>query len=273
MKSLFIWTSIFLVGFAATAGAEVPKASHTSVLTYDVYAGGIHAMNAQLTVRKEPTKYEVSLVAATQGLLKKIADWSGKFQSKGNIAAGKTYPLMHQSASVWKGSTQSKTFQYDGKGKFLSYKMAEGGVDKTPTDVDLTLATGTTDTLSSTMRLMMAIPKEKVCSGKELVFDGDRNFRLIYKDTQVETLAKTDFNIYSGQAISCSVEVLPEKGKWRKKPRGWLSIQEQGRKQGALPTVWFGALKGQPDIYVPVKIRIQTDFGTLFMHLTSEKTS
>lgn len=275
MKSLFIWTSIFLVGTAQPVLAAPAKtsAAKTAVLTYDVYAGGIHALNAQLTVQKQASKYELSLVAGTQGFLKKLADWSGKFQSKGNIADGKTYPLSHESASVWKGSTQSKSFKYDGKGKFLSYKMAEDGVDKTPEDVDLTLAEGSTDTMSATMRLMMAIPKDKVCSGKELIFDGDRNFRLIYKDTKVETLTKTDFNIYSGQAIVCSVEVIPEKGKWRKKPRGWLSIQEQGRKQGALPTVWFGALKGQSDLYVPVKIRIQTDYGTLFMHLTSEKSS
>jgi hypothetical protein len=275
VKSLFIWTSIFLLGFAASGQAASPQASKgkTSVMTYDVYAGGIHAMNAKLTVSKDAAKYDVSLTAGTQGLLKQLANWSGKFQSKGNISAGKTFPVSHESASVWKGSTQSKTFKYDGKGHFLSYKMAEDGTDKTPKDVDLSLAKGTTDTLSATLHLMMTLPKSKVCAGNELVFDGDRNYRLVYKDTLVENLVKTDFNVYSGEAISCSVEVIPEKGKWRKKPRGWLSIQEQGRVKGALPTVWFGTLKGQPDVYVPVKIRIKTDYGTLFMHLTSEKTS
>lgn len=274
MKSLFIWTTVFLLMTATSAGAESIKAvGKTSVLTYDVYAGGIHAMNAKLSVHKEATKYNVALTAETQGMLKKLANWSGKFQSQGNLSGVKTFPLSHQSASVWKGSTQSKTFKYDGKGHFKSYKMAEDGVDKTPKDVDLSLAKGTTDILSATLHLMLTMPKDKVCKGNDLVFDGDRNYRLVFKGTQVEDLVATNYNIYKGEAVSCSVEVVPEKGKWRKKPRGWLSIQEQGRNKGSLPTVWFGALKGQPDVYVPVKIRIKTDYGTLFMHLTSEKIS
>ncbi|MBL8641147.1 MAG: DUF3108 domain-containing protein [Alphaproteobacteria bacterium] len=275
MKSLFIWTSIFLLGIGSLAGGASAKSGSekTSVLTYDVYAGGIHAMNARLTLYKKQGQYGVSLTAGTQGILKKLANWSGRFQSEGQISAGKTFPFTHQSDSVWKESTQSKYFKYDGKGHFKSYKMTEDGDDKTPKDVDISLAKGTTDILSSTFELMISMPKSKVCKGNQLIFDGDRNFRLVFKDTKTEDLQKTDFNTFSGPALSCSVEVVPEKGKWRKKPRGWLSIQEQGRQKGALPTVWFGALKGQPDVYVPVKIRIKTDYGTLFMHLTSEKTS
>jgi len=283
VKSLFICTSLILLScinlaFADTSkGHELAKKNAaryatTSVLTYDVYAGGIHAMNAQLTLKKDVSKYDVALTAGTQGFLKKMANWSGQFQSKGVISAAGAFPLTHQSSSTWKGSTESKTFRYDGKGNFKSYQVTEDGKDKTPKDIDLSLAAGTTDTLSSTLRLMMALPASKVCGGKELIFDGDRNFRLAYSGTQAEILHKSDYNIYDGPSISCNVEVIPEKGKWRKKPRGWLSIQEQGRVKGALPTVWFGQVAGQKGVYAPVKIRIKTDYGTLFMHLTSAKT-
>lgn len=269
MKSLFIWTCIFLVA-AAQPAAAAPQQS-TSVLTYDVYAGGIHAMNAALTLKVSPSKYNVVLSAETQGILKKLANWSGKFSSNGLVSKGVAYPLSHESASTWKNSTESKIFQYDGKGHFKSYKVTEAGTDKTPTDIDLSLAKGTVDNLSATLRLMMSLPSTKACDTKELVFDGDRNYRMKYSGKTIEKLKKNDYNVYSGDAVICTVEVIPEKGKWRKKPRGWLSIQEQGRQKGALPTVWFGKSKINPDLYIPVKIRIKTDYGTLFMHLTSEK--
>jgi hypothetical protein len=260
---------MFFCTFANFAEAAPLK---QTVLTYDVYAGGIHAMNAQLTLRRDKTStYDVALTAETQGLLKQLANWSGKFTSKGVLKNGAVYPLTHQSASTWKNKTEAKTFRYDGKGHFISYNVTEAGVDKTPKDIDLTLAKDTTDTLSSTLRLMMSMPKSKVCDGKELIFDGDRNFRLTYTNTKAETLKKNDYNIYDGAAISCNVEVIPEKGKWRKKPRGWLSIQEQGRNKGALPTVWFGQVAGGNDTFVPVKIKVTTDYGVLFMHLTSAK--
>jgi hypothetical protein len=60
---------------------------------------------------------------------------------------------------------------------------------------------------------------------------------------------------------------VPDGGKWYQKPRGWLSIQEQGRQKGSLPTVWMAKVnKTGPAL--PVKIRVVTDYGTLFMHLT-----
>jgi hypothetical protein len=244
----------------------------TSVLTYDVYAGGIHAVNAKLTLKKEKSRYDIILNAGTQGFLKKIANWSGRYVSKGLIKSGKTYPTLHESSSTWKNKTEIKTFKYDGKGHFKSYKVVEEKVETSPKEIDFSLAKDTTDILSATLQTMLAIPQSKICSGKELVFDGDRNFRLTFSDTKIEKLTKSDYNIYDGQAISCKVEVKPEKGKWRKKPRGWLSIQEQGRKKGELPTIWFGQIEGQPDLYMPIKIRVKTDYGTLFMHLTSVKT-
>ena len=45
-----------------------------------------------------------------------------------------------------------------------------------------------------------------------------------------------------------------------------MSIQEQGRERGTMPTVWLGKIaKNAPAI--PVKIRVKTAYGTLFMHL------
>lgn len=266
MKRFLALACIF---FVFSSGAAFAK---TSALTYDVYAGGIHALNARLILKTESSKYDTILTAGTQGFLKKMANWSGKYISKGVVKSNKLLPTLHESSSTWKDKTETKTFKYDGKGNFKSYKSAEAGVETTPQDIDLSLAKGTTDILSATFQMMMGIPKSKVCNGQDLIFDGDRNFRLMYSGSKIETFTKSDYNIYEGSAISCQVEVKPEKGKWRKKPRGWLSIQEQGRKKGELPTIWFGQIKGQPDFYVPVKIRVKTDYGTLFMHLTSAKT-
>ena len=245
-----------------------PAPRTTTVLSYDVYAGGIHALDAGLAIRKTSGRYDVALTAETQGLLKSMANWSGKFTTGGVVKSGQLYPQKHRSESTWKDSTETKTFTYDGKGHFVSYKVSEEGQDKTPKDIDAGLAKGAVDNLSATMRVMLALPRTGTCAGSSLVFDGDRSYRLTFADPHKEDLKKSDYNIYEGPSVSCTVEVTPEKGKWRKKPRGWLSIQEQGRQKGALPKVWFGTVAGQPDYAVPVKIRIKTDYGTLFLHLT-----
>ena len=68
--------------------------------------------------------------------------------------------------------------------------------------------------------------------------------------------------------LSGTVEVKPIAGRWYEKPRGWLSIQEQGRKLGTMPTVWFAQLKETATV-VPVRVRVKTEYGTLFMHMTN----
>ncbi len=129
------------------------------------------------------------------------------------------------------------------------------------------MADNTTDVLSATLKGMNHIAAGGTCEGSDEIFDGARRYRIIFTNSQQVDLKKSEYNVYQGPATECTVEVKPLAGKWHKKPRGWMSIQEQGREKGKMPTIWFAQLaKGEPA--VPVKIRVKTDYGALFMHLT-----
>jgi hypothetical protein len=270
VKQILVLAFLCFVAIAMNV-ANPAMAADKRIMTYDVYAGGIHALDATLTISTNSKGYDVHLESKTHGLLGKLAPWSGVFQTQGQFAAsGDIYPIEHISQSTWKKETESKTFIYDGKGNFKSYRVTEGGKDTTPSNLDNSLTTETTDILSATLAMMRNFEKTPECKGDKLVFDGDRNFYLQFKDTKTENLQKNKYNIFDGEALFCTVEIKPHKGKWRKKPRGWLSIQEQGRQQNALPLIWFGkADNDEKSPYIPVKIRVKTNYGTLFMHLTS----
>jgi len=45
-----------------------------------------------------------------------------------------------------------------------------------------------------------------------------------------------------------------------------MSIQEQGRDRGTLPTVWVGKIS-EDGPAIPIKILVKTAYGSLFMHL------
>lgn len=267
LRKIFLWGAVcvFLMPYRlAWAGSDS--------LTYDVYAGGIHALSAHLTLEERKDSYAVALRSQTYGLLKSLAPWSGEFSSEGWIKKdGKLQPEKHQSKSKWRGSVESKEFLYTKAGEFRSYTVEEKGEDKTPPKEEIkALAAGTTDILSATLKVMTDLPPKNPCTGKAKVFDGDRNFILKFSEIARETLKKSQYNMYAGPAVSCAVEVIPGEGKWRKKPRGWLSIQEQGRKKGALPTIWFAPLGvGAHRPWLPVKVQVKTDYGALLMHLTS----
>ncbi len=266
---------------SASARAEILKASSRAsqpvegqTFHYDVYAGGIHAVEAELHLdlppETDPQKtYRLSLAARTRGFLGKLAPWSGMFETRGVRRDLETFlPVEHRSISKWRDETEVKTYTYTGDGRFVDYQIVEGGRNKTPKKIDADLTRDTTDVLSATMQIMQALSAEPVCTGRAEIFDGKRRYALVFRHDGNEELKTSRYNAYSGPAARCVIEVQPLAGKWHSKPRGWMSIQEQGRQNGALPTVWMGQVEpGGPA--VPVKIRVKTDYGTMFMHLTT----
>lgn len=271
--SVFILTLLPL--FAAETFAKLvaptpaPEQKPTGeTLTFAVYAGGLHVVQAQIDLR-DPAKdrYHVGFSAWTQGFLGALVPWKGTFQTDGwRVKDGET-PEIYQSSSVWHKKDEIKKFTYAKDGKFVGFTKSEDGKDTTPKDFDKKLADGTTDSLTATLLVMDKVGTGGKCEGSKDVFDGLRRFKLQFHDEGAEDLAKTSYNVYAGPAERCTVEVVPDGGKWYQKPRGWLSIQEQGRQKGSLPAVWMARLnKTGPAL--PVKIRVVTDYGTLFMHLT-----
>jgi len=240
-------------------------------MTYSVYAGGIHALDATLDIdAHQSDKYAVSLYAKTHGLLGKLAPWFGTFESKGwlNASVQSAKPEKHISSTSWKDELEVKTYRYAQDGTFMGYSVKDEDEDGSIKKTDDKLTQQTTDILSATLEAMMQVAATNKCEGQSEVFDGKRRYKLIFDHKKEALLTKSKYNVYEGKAIECTVRVEPKGGKWHAKPRGWFAIQEQGRKKGSIPTVWLASLKdGAPAI--PVKVRAKTNYGTFFLHLQS----
>jgi len=261
--------------FADPASSSTPPIaaidSHLQKMTYQVYAGGINAVTAELDVAYEAKdRYRLSLAAHTRGLLGKLVPWSGLFETKGwRSAEGIDTPELHRSSAIWRNEEEIKEYNYGADGSFKSLRVIEEGKD-TSKKIDDELTQGTIDALTAALEVMEHIAEGGGCEGRSEVFDGARRFALIFVHEAEEIMEATSYNAYNGPAVRCSVEVKPISGKWHTKPRGWLSIQEQGRDKGTLPTLWLAKIdKTGPA--VPVKMRVKTDYGTLFMHMIGYK--
>lgn len=238
-------------------------------MKYDVYAGGIHAVRADMTMDfRKKGRYSMVFGAETRGLLGSLAPWSGTFETRGWALSGRRrVPEIHESIAMWRGEKEVKTYHYDKDEGFKEliklYKHKKPKVEKTKEG----LTKGTTDVISATLEIMEHASDGEPCEGMREVFDGKRRYKLQFHHKRYVMLEKTRYNAYSGPAVECSVEVEPAGGAWYKKPRGWLSIQEQGRSLGTMPTVWMAQVTKNA-VVVPVRVRVKTTYGTMFMHLT-----
>lgn len=238
-------------------------------MRYDVYAGGIHAVTADMTLDyRHQGHYTMRFGAETRGLLGSLAPWSGTFESKGWVLPKrKLVPQTHESIATWRDEREVKTYRYDKEDGFQDITYLYVG-KKPKTEIpDEELTEATIDALSATMAVMEAVSDGGECAGESEVFDGKRRYKLIFRHKGFVMLEKTRYNAYSGPAVECTAEVEPIAGKWYTKPRGWLSIQEQGRSLGTMPTVWMAQVVPNA-VVVPVRVRVKTQYGTLFMHMT-----
>ncbi len=264
----------FLVAVPSYAKKSLQKSAPVSdvsenqqKLRYDVYAGGIHALQADLDIDlSKKGRYSLELSAQTYGLLGKLAPWDGTFESHG--WTGKPNKTeTHVSSTTWRDELEVKKYSYRKNGTFKEFRIEEDGKKTEIKKVDKKLTKGTSDSLTATLNMMQFVANGGECEGTTEVFDGKRRYKMVFKQKREVTLKKSRWNVYEGKALECTVEVQPIAGKWHKKPRGWMSIQEQGRKRGTMPTIWMAKMvEGQPA--VPVKVRVKTSYGTLFMHMT-----
>lgn len=234
-------------------------------VTYGLYAGGFNVVEIEGVYDIGDDSYDLQMDLKTAGLLGKLAPWSGVLQTRGVVDGAKPTPLFHSFASTWRQETETSTFDFSKSGVLQAHKKIEndGSVaDKMPPE-DVYQG-GAVDILTGLFRAM----RGQECAGLQDVLDGKRRFDMVFRSKGIDMIRQSRYTVFDGQAERCEVEIVPTAGKWRDKPRGWMSIQEQAKGNGMLPQIWFGKLRDDLPP-VPVKFLIKTNYGTMVMHLQS----
>lgn len=245
-------------------------------MVYEVYAGGIHAVQAKLDMDlRKKDRYDLVLNAHTRGFLGSLAPWKGTFESHGWILSPEEAdyrPELHKSTTTWRDETEIKEYKYTRERQFNGLLITDHEKPTHEKKVEDELTQGTTDALTAALAALQAVSKGQECHSTSEVFDGKRRFEMKFNHQGYEELVPSRYNIYGGTAAKCTVEVVPIAGAWHSKPRGWMSIQEQGRERGTMPTVWMAQLEENAPA-VPVKVLVKTEYGALFMHLAEYKNA
>ncbi|MCB1532089.1 MAG: DUF3108 domain-containing protein [Alphaproteobacteria bacterium] len=249
------------------------RADTNQTMIYEVYAGGIHAVQAKLDIHfTNDKRYDLVLGANTRGFLAKLAPWSGTFESHGWVVSADDFrPQLHKSTANWRDEIELKEYKYKKDRTFDGLWVTDHDKPTYKKKIDDALTQGTTDALTAALLAMQEVGGGGDCEQSSEVFDGSRRFEMKFNHENAEDLKASKYNIYEGPSVKCTVEVVPVAGKWHEKPRGWMSIQEQGRERGTMPTVWMGRLSKDGPA-VPVKIMVKTAYGNLFMHLAEYRS-
>lgn len=253
--------------FCATSSAQAASLDKNK-FRYDVYAGGLKGLAAELTLnRQQGSSYTISLEAKTQGLIGRLFPWSGQFRTTGRADGARLVPKLHKTTGVWRGKPSVTEMKYDATGRLISATSKDGAKPATKMEINKTLADGATDMLSAAVMIFDAAARKGRCSGSFPVFDGRRKFNITLRDLGTESLKPSRYSRFSGTAMKCTVTVVPTGGfNARDRKRGWMAVQSHTQARNKMPTLWLARL-GKSGPAVPVRMEISSDYGSVVAHL------
>ncbi len=259
-----------LLSFLAFIGLLMPHAASAAPLrlNYAVFGSGLHAVNATLSMEERKGGYTARLNTTTTGFLAKVAPWSSHVISEGSMKNGQYMPLRYENTTIWKDDASTVLLNYDKSGRITGREVRKQGEapDRTPADPALTR--DAVDIASGIIRFFRTHEPKDGCTGQFNAYDGKRRYKVILANQAETTINKSRYTIYQGPALSCTVEIVPDGGKWSKHNRGWFKIQEDSRKQGGLPRIAVASMPDKATWLIPVRLDLASPYGNFVMHLT-----
>ncbi len=266
------WFLALLAGFlslASPASAVIRHASDAPAereqhysLDYQIYGGGIHAIDATVKIDIQPNRiYQGQVDAETRGTMADLFPWHNHILSNGLLKARNLQPVYHYSANDWFGKHRSVEIRYQ-NGDVQKIETVPTAAQDARDQVTAEQSKGTVDIITGALTFLQRVSLGESCNQKILIFDGRRVFNLVISDQGSETIAPSKYNIYSGTTKVCDLSLERVAGFWRKSQAAWT---EDGDAKLRL-TFWLAQLEPGGK-YVPVKARSYGEFGTAFAHL------
>ncbi len=230
---------------------------------YEIYGGGFHLLDANLSIDLHHGAYSAHVHANTQGTIGYLFPWWNDVQSKGNIRARLMETLLHVSENSWLGDVHRVTLVYDGKGGFKKKIVFPTPAEENREEVAPELTRHTQDLMSAALTLLQRVSQGESCNQTLAVYDGRRRYNLKFVEIGTEDLPMSRYGIYHGPARQCDMTIERVAGFWKQFQIRWT---EDGDAQMKL-SFWLAPIRpGGP--VIPVRARTIGDYGATFVHLT-----
>ena len=246
-----------LLGGALTWASQV-RAEPLSA-AYEVYFGGFHVLNAAALWQRSPGGYRISAEAETQGMIGWLYPWRGTTESRGRVEASQVVPLQHDNHGISERGERLVSLRYHPSGDIAEavVQPEQDWEDRHPLPADA--GQGTLDPLSVVAGLSELLQDGGPCEGEFSVFDGRRRYDLIVSDVGTTQLEPTDYSIFAGEARGCAIDYTLLGGHRVERNKYAATARER--------IVWVARpLEDAP--MVPVRLQIETAYGTVMGHLT-----
>ena len=250
---------VYLVLLCMVALPMSAQARQVSI-SYDMFAGGLHALTATLTITRSSPEYAIRAELDTQGFIDFLVRWRSEQRSEGALRDHRAVPNLHTRDGEWRFQNRSTrlTYQADGDVEATIEPPPEAD-DRTP--VSPAQRRGTIDLLSLVVQGAYAPDAATACQGKAEIFDGRRRYDVGFTAAGWVDLKPQEYGSFGGKALHCRVQLTPVAG-FRPDTEEETGL---GLPEGI--SVWLTD-DANTGIVVPVRFEAEIPFGRLIGHVT-----
>ncbi|MDR3516096.1 MAG: DUF3108 domain-containing protein [Azospirillaceae bacterium] len=265
------WRRALTVAAIATAlSAPATRARATAYdIGFDAYGGGLFLAHGllQLTLGPLPEgrRYDARLDASGNSIITFFTGFSYQATATGAIARPAVAPEAFWSERTLHARHDVMALRFNGDDVEVAADppLSPEKAARVPAES----RRGSVDPLSVGIAVIAAASSATPCHGTYPIFDGRRRYDLTMTAVGPTVLAPTSRSMASGPALECSVLLHPVAGFQTDQDPGKFFADHVDRRA----TVWFAALRpGDP--VVPVRVQVETNFGTFFVHAVSITT-
>lgn len=250
--------------------SELPATPATSsttdpiTLVYEFYAAGFHLATVETNATLTNEAYEISTKGQSSGIADSLLRARFESRAVGALTNDGPTPRSFSNFSDTRFGVRE-----------LEMTRATDGTFDVTAEPELEphqaaalrsgLADGTVDPLTASLYSALR-PANTTCTEKVRVFDGRRVFALAYSRKGTEVLSPVDESFFTGDTIKCNLRYLPLAGQTRE----WKL--EQAKNPTPPIELWMAEFKRpnkDSDVIIPVRMKVQSEWGTALVHLTS----
>jgi len=256
ISTILVAGTVFAIGtipLSANASEKITELKHS------VYVGGLFLGSIDTEIGQDNDKYRIESVANTS----KAFDWAFKWVAKGKtvgwLNGENVTPFLHKHESTWNKNIRSATMTYDPSGSVTVETTGKKSSDPNKyTPIDPDSLTNSIDPMSAMLLVANRLESGQGCNAEVPIFDGRRRYDVKLTEKDGRLFKPSRYSVFEGMAIGCKIEIV-KKGGFKKGPDNYDRLVDE-------IVIWAAAPATGARV-VPVRMQMETDFGSMELHL------
>ena len=240
----------------ALALAAVPARADEHIrLRIEVYGfAGIHVASSRVTIDEIGAQYAIAGDTETLGLASIFSSFHGHSQTQGHLTANSAQPETYRADIRYDEAERHDRADFRADGTIFGASTAPTGAAGNGSGA--VALRGVLDPLTTYFSVERQLERGGNCTVTMPVFDGRHRYDLMFADQGQQTLEPENGQRYSGPARLCHMRRADVAGY----PTDRMELARQGK-------LWYARLI-PGDLFLPVRVEIETDGGDVTGYLT-----